>query len=83
MGSGGRCGWCSMAGFTRPTNMVTLPQEWAHSTFRRAVARSLYPSDWAGGTEAAAETGEYSCTDRHSVGLAGFTRPTVWQLGPG
>jgi putative transposase len=38
--------------------LVAHPAEWPFSTFRRCVARGIYPADWLGGTAAPMETGE-------------------------
>lgn len=34
------------------------PGEWPHSSFRRCVARGVYPAEWAGDDDGLTETGE-------------------------
>ncbi len=38
--------------------LVPHPADWPFSSFRRCVARGLYPADWLGGESAPARTGE-------------------------
>ena len=37
---------------------VEHPAEWPHSSFRRCVARGLYPAGWIDGNDEPAQTGE-------------------------
>jgi putative transposase len=38
--------------------LVVHPADWPHSSFRRCVARGLYPAGWAGGSAEPQTTGE-------------------------
>jgi len=38
--------------------LVKHPADWPHSSFRRCVARGLYPAGWNGGNSEPQETGE-------------------------
>jgi hypothetical protein len=38
--------------------LVTHPADWPHSSFRRCVAKGLYPAGWIGGNAEPLETGE-------------------------
>jgi putative transposase len=38
--------------------LVGHPGDWPHSSFRRCVARGLYPAGWAGGSAELQTTGE-------------------------
>jgi putative transposase len=41
--------------------LVAHPADWPHSSFRRCVARGLYPAGWAGGSAEPQTTGERVC----------------------
>jgi len=38
--------------------LVKHPADWPHSSFRKCVAKGLYPAGWIGGNEEPLETGE-------------------------
>jgi len=38
--------------------LVKHPVDWPHSSFRRCVAKGLYPAGWIGGNGEPQETGE-------------------------